>query len=119
STASANHGTASGMSSANQTTGEVDGSLSLNGASQYVTVGKGGSLNTGDTVTVEAWVRPNSCDQAHPRPVVYGERTADALGRYQLELCYGNGGVYRVAVTTNGQWNAATADNAIAANVWQ
>src|SRR5207249_1199734 len=120
STANGNQGTASGgMGSANQTSGKVDGSLSFNGTSQYLNMGTASSLNTGDTLTVEAWVLPAGCDQLHPRPVVYGERSADAPGRYQLELCYGNGGSNRVAVTTSGQWNAATGDNVISLNVWQ
>jgi hypothetical protein len=58
-TTNANHGTAFGMSAANQVPGKIDGALGFDGTDDVVRVPNSASTNiTGNTFTLSAWVYP-------------------------------------------------------------
>ena len=60
STSNGNNGTTSGMDSADQVAGQVDGSFDFDGSDDYVVVSDDDSLDmsVNDEVTIEGWIKP-------------------------------------------------------------
>jgi len=81
----------------------------------YVNIGHGASLDVGNTLTVEAWVKPYALDG---RFGVFSTRLDNSAGSFQLEIGNGNGGTGRVAVSAPGTWVAETGNNVIVLNQW-
>jgi len=93
----------------------VGTALEFNGTNDYVRIGNSPTLNTGDTLTIEAWVKPADLSE---RQSIYSTRKDNTDGAFQLEIGPGNGGTNRVAVTGKGTWVAETEDSAIFVNEW-
>ncbi len=89
--------------------------LAFDGVDDLVNLGHGASFDLGNTLTVEAWVRPASLTT---RQGVFSTRLDNAAGSFQLEVGPGDGGSARVAVTGVNTWVAQTGDNAVAAGGW-
>jgi len=89
--------------------------LEFDGADDYVNVGNDASLNLGNTLTIEAWIK---VDDLTNRMGIFSTRLDNAASSFQLEVGPGNGGVGRVAVTSPGTYIAQTPDNAISAGEW-
>jgi len=89
--------------------------LNLNGTDQYVNLGNDSRFDLGNSLTIEAWIKPASLTQ---RMAVYSTRQTDVAGAFQLEVGHGSGGTNRVAVSGFEGWVAQTADNAIVPGVW-
>jgi len=65
-TGNTNNGTTSGtMTSSEQVAGKIDGSVSFDGANDYVSVSDSNSLSIGTAVTVSAWIYPRSVSGNH------------------------------------------------------
>lgn len=62
-----NHGVIHG---AGHTDGIIGSALSLNGTSDYVDCGTDGSLDLQPTLTIEAWVKPDSLSEIHQNVIV-------------------------------------------------
>ncbi|MBN1338905.1 MAG: VCBS repeat-containing protein [Bacteroidales bacterium] len=90
-------------------------SLFFGGDNDYVNVGNNGSLNTGNIITIEAWIKPWL---ATSRNSIFSTRKDNADGGFQLEIGPGNGGTNRVAVTGKGVWVAQTGNDAIVNGQW-
>jgi len=86
--------------------------LDFDGTDDYVNVGNDTSFNVGNTLTIEAWVKP---DNLSGRYGVFSTRFNDVSGAFQLEV---GAGTNRVAVTSPGTYVAQTENNAITAGVW-
>jgi hypothetical protein len=89
--------------------------LDFDGTDDYVNIGNDSSLNVGNTLTIEGWIKPNDLSG---RQVIYSTRLNNQAGSFQLEVGPGNGGTNRVAVTGPGIWVAETNDYALAAGEW-
>lgn len=62
-----NHGVIHGVS---HTDGIIGSALSFNGISDYVDCGTDGSLNLQSTLTIEAWVKPDSLSETYQNVIV-------------------------------------------------
>jgi len=89
--------------------------LDFDGIDDYVNIGNDHSLNVGNTLTIEAWVKPDSLTDQYG---IFSTRIDNRAGSFQLEVGTGNGGTNRVAVTGSETWVAQTGDNAIIPNKW-
>ncbi len=89
--------------------------LSFDGVNDYVNLGNSSSFNTGDYITIEAWIKPNSLAG---RSGIFSTRLNNQAGSFQLEVGIGSGGTGRVAVSGVGRWFAQTGDNAISTGEW-
>lgn len=89
--------------------------LNLNGTDQYVNLGNDSRFDLGNSLTLEAWIKPASLSQ---RMAVFSTRQTDVAGSFQLEVGPGSGGTNRVAVSGFTGWVAQTADNAIVPGSW-
>ena len=89
--------------------------LDFDGIDDYVNIGNDHSLNVGNTLTIEAWVKPNSLINQYG---IFSTGIDNRAGSFQLEVGPGNGGTNRVAVTSPATWVAQTGDNAIIPNIW-
>jgi hypothetical protein len=89
--------------------------LSFNGSSQYVNVGHGASLDVGNTLTLEAWIKPASLDSRHG---VFSTRLNNAAGSFQLEVGTADGTSCHVVLSGVNTWVAKTSSNAITAGQW-
>ncbi|MBI5384179.1 MAG: VCBS repeat-containing protein [Verrucomicrobia bacterium] len=89
--------------------------LAFDGANDYVNIGHGAGLDLGNTLTIEAWVKPTALSS---RRAIFSTRLNNDAGSFQLEVGPGNGGANRVAVSGVGTWAAETVDDALASNVW-
>ena len=93
--------------------------LSFNGTNQSVNIGHGASLNVGNTLTVEAWVKPSNVTN---RYAVFSTRLNNTAGSFQLEIGAGSGTVGtdrgRVGVSGVGTWVAQATNDVIRSNVW-
>jgi len=89
--------------------------LALDGTSGYLNVGSSAWLDNNNTLTIEAWIKP---EDLTTRQSIYSTRYANSSGSFQLEVGPGNGGVNRVAVTGPSTWIAQTVNNAITPGEW-
>ncbi len=89
--------------------------LDFDGTDDYVNIGNDASLNTGNVLTVEAWIKPTDLST---RQGIYSTRKNNRSGSFQLEVGPGSGGTNRVVVTGVNTWIAQTNDNAIVPNQW-
>jgi hypothetical protein len=81
STANGNNGYAeASMDSADQVSGQIDGSIDLNGSNQYIDAGTSSSLNPTNYITVEAWVSVTDTGDQDRAFVVKGDGTIDDSG---------------------------------------
>ena len=122
--AALNQATFSGISETGQflvcrdypaTSNQIGTALSFNGSDEYLNVGNSSSLDVGNVLTVEAWVKPNSITA---REGIFSTRFNNASGSFQFELGTGSAGTGRVAVSGVSTWVAQTGDNAIATGEW-
>lgn len=70
------------------------------------------NLNTGNTFSIEAVIRPGG-DLSSNRYAVYSTRSDNEAGSFQLEIGNGSGGSGRVAVTSVNTWVVESPDNTI------
>ena len=96
-------------------TKEGTSTLSFNGVNDYMDCGNDTSLNVGNILSIEVWIRANNL--SNRRALFSTRKDADA-GSFMLEVGTGNGGANRVAVTSYGVWNLETQSNAISLNFW-
>ena len=97
-------------------TGNFPGTaLEFDETDDYVNVGNDASLYVGNTLTIEAWIKPAGLSA---RQDVFSTRKDNSSGSFQLEVGPGQDGTNRVAVTSPGTWVAQTGDNAISPNEW-
>ncbi len=89
--------------------------LSFNGTNACVNIGHGASLDVGNTLTVEAWIKAANLTNRYG---IFSTRLNNAGGAFQLEVGPGSGGTNRLAVSGVGTWVAQTADNALRSNQW-
>lgn len=89
--------------------------LDFNGSDDYVNVGNDNSLNTGNTLTIEAWIKP---DDLTTRQGIFSTRKDNAAGCFQLEVGPGNGGTKRISITGTGTWVAQTGNNVLTLGKW-
>ena len=89
--------------------------LELDGVDDVVSINHSSSLNIGNVLTIEAWIKP---DNLTGRRGIYSTRLNNAAGCFQLEIGSGNGGINRIAVSGVGTWVAQTEDNAIEPEKW-
>jgi hypothetical protein len=93
--------------------GMVNGALTFNGSSDYINCGNRSSLDITGSITLSAWINPNSHDGAiiSKRRWVHGEEFQYLLDFYNNNLRFiwwnqGVKGVYRGAwVTPKNQWS--------------
>lgn len=91
------------------------GAMAFDGVNDYVNVGHGASLDVGNTVTLEAWIKPANLANRYS---VFSTRRDNLDGSFQLEVGPGNGGANRVAVSGVFTWVAETGDNALQPGQW-
>jgi hypothetical protein len=89
--------------------------LWLSGTSAYVSIPNKASWNVGNTLTVEAWLKPSSLASRYG---VFSTRRYNNAGSFQLEVGPGSGGTNRVAVSGVGTWVTQTGDNVIQPDRW-
>ncbi len=89
--------------------------LTFDGVNDYVNLGNSSSFNTGDYITIEAWIKPNSLAG---RSGIFSTRLNNLSGSFQLEVGGGSGGTGRVAVSGINTWVAQTGDNAVTTGEW-
>jgi len=89
--------------------------LEFDGINDYVNIGNNTSLNTGNTLTIEAWIKPGDLST---RRGIYSTRKNNSSGSFQFEVGKGNGGTSRVAVSGVNTWIAQTDVNAVVPNEW-
>ena len=89
--------------------------LQFDGVDEYVNVGNDTSLDVGNVLTIEAWVKPSDLSSRH---AIFSTRNSANVGAWQLEVGIGAGGVGRVAVSGHGTWVAQTGDNVIQTGEW-
>ncbi len=112
------HLTLTNTSGKNNTSGAMAGPRNaqvLDGSSDFLVINSNSSLNVDNTLTIEAWVKP---DDLTGRYAIYSTRKNNESGSFQLEIGTGDGGTNRVAVTGVNTWVAQTNDNAISTGVW-
>ena len=83
STSNDNDGTTSGMDSADQVAGQIDGSLDFDGGDDYVVVPTSVSLDTLDDATFSAWVKSDNVALANQ---ILFNPGASATDRFQLKF---------------------------------
>jgi len=96
-------------------TKEGTSALSFNGVNDYVDCGNDTSLNVGNILSIEVWIRANNLSSRH---VLFSTRKDADTGSFVLEVGTGNGGTNRVTVNSPGVWNLETQNNAIFLNSW-
>jgi uncharacterized repeat protein (TIGR02543 family) len=93
--------------------------LSFNGTSQSANIGHGTSLDVGNTLTVEAWIKPINVTNRYG---IFSTRFINTAGAFQLEVGLGSGSIGtdrgRVAVSGSGTWVAQATNDVIRSNVW-
>ncbi|HHE38907.1 MAG TPA: LamG domain-containing protein, partial [Candidatus Cloacimonetes bacterium] len=89
--------------------------LEFDGTDDYINCGNENSFDVGNTLTVEAWIKPADLSF---RQSIFSTRKNNDDGSFQLEVGAGNGGTNRIAVTGPGTWVVETEDNAISENEW-
>jgi uncharacterized repeat protein (TIGR01451 family) len=108
STSNANNGTINGATAAS---GEVDGAASFNGSSNYLDLGNANSLKltTGNSLTLEAWIKPAS-EGTYQFAI---DKSKGGTAGYTLAASYPGGGPY-LAIDSG----YITTNSAIATGVW-
>jgi len=86
--------------------------LDFDGTNDYINIGNHNSLNIGDSLTIEAWIKPQNLEN---RQSIFSTRADNDSGCFQLEM---GSGTNRVAVTGIGTWVAQTEDNAVSTGEW-
>ena len=89
--------------------------LDFDGVDDYVNIGNDSSLDVGNVLTIEAWVKPVDLSGHYG---IYSTRFINSSGGFQLEVGTGNNGINRVVVIGISTWVAQTYDNAIMPGVW-
>ncbi|HHE39022.1 MAG TPA: hypothetical protein ENL20_10695, partial [Candidatus Cloacimonetes bacterium] len=89
--------------------------LEFDGTDDYVNIGNDESLNFGNVLTIECWVKPNDLSG---RQGIFSTRLDNESGSFQVEIGPGSNGSNRVAVAGVNTWVAETEDDVIAADEW-
>jgi len=89
--------------------------LEFDGTDDIVNLGTNDALNLGNTLTIEAWVKPADLSARHG---IFSARRHNTSGAMQLEVGRANNGSGRVAVGIPGIWVVQTVDGVIGANEW-
>ena len=89
--------------------------IEFDGSNDYVNCGNDDSFDVGNTLTIEAWIKPSDLSY---RQSVFSTRKNNESGCFQFEVGIGSGGTNRVAVTGPGTWVVQTEDNVITENEW-
>lgn len=89
--------------------------LEFNGIDNYINIGNDESLDLGNVLTIEAWVKP---EVQTGRQGIFSTRSSNSLGSFQLEIGPANGGTHRVAVSGVSTWVAQTGDNVYNDGEW-
>lgn len=89
--------------------------LEFDGSNDYANVGNDASLDVGNTLTVEAWVK---ADDLSTRQGIFSTRLNNEGGAFQLEVGPASGGTNRVAVSGLTTWVAESGDDAILPGEW-
>ncbi len=92
------------------------GSLIFDGIDDYVNLGTNTSLDTGDNVTIAAWVKPSVLSG---RYVIYSNRNSNQTGSSQLEIGSGDSNFNTAYLTTPGIFAAKASNNSMIINNWQ
>ncbi len=87
----------------------------FDGTDDYVNTSHGARFNVGNTLTIEAWIKPASLSG---RRGVFSMRLNNVAGSFQLEVGTGSSGENRVAVTGVNTRVAQMDDHAPAPNQW-
>ena len=106
---------ASGLGSSGDQLTPADNALYFDGSNDTVNVGHDAGFNVGNTLTIEAWIKPASLSGRH---AVFSTRLDNAAGSFQLEVGAGSDGANRLVVSGVNTWVAQTDDNALAPNQW-
>lgn len=93
------------------------GSLVFDGLDDYVNLGTNASLDTGDNVTISAWIKPAILSGG--RYVIYSNRNSNQTGSSQLEIGTIDGSINTAYVTVPGIFTAKASNNAMTINNWQ
>ena len=89
--------------------------LSFDGSQVKVDIPHHSSLNLGNILTFEAWIKPNDLST---RQAIYSNRYSDAAGSWQIEVGPGSGGANCIAITGPGTWIAQTQNNVLSTGRW-
>lgn len=92
------------------------GSLIFDGIDDYVNLGTNASLDTGDNVTIGAWVKPSVLSG---RYAIYSNRNSNQTGSSQLEIGSVDGNVNTAYFTAPGLFTAKASNNAMTVDNWQ
>jgi len=98
-----------------RSTGLAGYCLDFNGTDAYVDIGNDTSLDFGNTITIEAWIKPSSLSGRHG---IFSTRSQNDSGSFQLEVGTASGGNNRIAVTGVNTWVAETGDNVLSVGEW-
>lgn len=96
--------------------GADGGSLTFDGIDDYVNLGTNTSLNTGDNVTIGAWVKPADLTG---RYAIYSNRYSNQTGGSQLEVGSADGNFNIALVSSPSIYAAKTSSNSMTTNNWQ
>ncbi len=115
STSSANNG--SNVGTATATTGKVDGGASLNGTSQYISVGNSSTLAPLTSLTIEAWINPTNYTNFNG---ILGRTNGNAPSPYDSYLGQTNGKAnFIVKGSGSGSnYRSSASNSAVSAGVW-
>jgi len=95
---------------------EVPGScLDFEGNFGHVYIPFKASLNTGNVLTIEAWVKP---DDITRQGTIYSTRENNVEGAFQLEMGPCDGGTNRIGISGLTGWVVLTGDNVFTLNEW-
>jgi|GEM_PF-1223443 len=89
--------------------------LDFDGVDDYLRISNNSTQDLGNTLTIEAWVRPTDMTARHG---IYSTRLTNPAGSFQLEVGIGSGGTARVAVSGVSTWVAQTGNNSVLLNEW-
>ncbi|MCD4818033.1 MAG: LamG domain-containing protein, partial [Candidatus Cloacimonetes bacterium] len=89
--------------------------LVFDGTDDFVNCGNDDSFDAGNTLTIEAWIKPTDLSGRYG---IFSSRTNNDQGAFQLEIGTGSGETNRVAVTGVNTWVAQTNDNAVNIGEW-
>jgi len=112
STSNDNDGTSQNMTSADQVTGQIDGSIDFDGSNDYIDVSDDASLRISDYITVEAWINPTATDPEKTIISKWGDNEYDRDLYFMLK-----DGVLQIALdpVQGTEWNTGLA---ISTGIW-
>ncbi|MCK5147568.1 LamG domain-containing protein [bacterium] len=89
--------------------------LEFDGTEDFVNIGNSSDFDLGNTLTIEAWIKPSSLGS---RKGVFSTRLNNETGSFQLEVGVASNGTNRVAVCGVNTWVAQTEDNVLSPGEW-